>query len=768
MTGSDASASRTVLDQRFDAARQRVAPLWEVVRLTLPSAVIPIAAGVILCALSQGLEALRVIAEGGNVPRCRVPWGPAVSLFVATGIAGLTAWYCARVALYIYKPSTQDTPTGAAKVVPRIWGVIPGLAIATGYAIIAWVPSERDGSSAIVLFAGGIGLSIALYLFFAARRVWLDANRSRSSQSARPVRPRTDAEAAMQPLASDLPRTSRLIFGGIATGSVLLCAWIVWKNGACLAWLTTPGVVMLSVASWVTAITWLLYESRHHNKPFVRWLVVAAIVFAALNINEDHAVRRLDAQPAGGVLRPLPIAAAVSSWMASRPDRARYGHAYPVFIVAAEGGGIRAAMTASLVMGYLTDVCPAFPIHTLAISGVSGGSVGSAAYVAMARRHRSGDIGAVCPRLSDSLPLTGKLADFVAQDFLTPALAEGLYPGILAWFLPFPWTQVDRARALELAFSRGVEETAADSGHGMLFERSFLGNASDPSLGWKTTDSVPALILNTTRVETGQRVLASQIEFGDSGVAGVLSTYDIDPQLDLRLSTAATLSARFPVVSPEGVIAPPVRADSEPAVFRLVDGGYYDNSGLATALALAALVRRDTDAVPVVIRIGYAVAPEQSRAVQWGGRSSIEPWAEALSPVRSLLNARDAHTADQIASLERLAQATTPIDTSTTRAGCPQSCAQPRRHPIHAAEFLLLKDSVPYILGWLISGRAVDAAREALRPPASCDRPTPVHAPADTGKAPRIHADTLNNKEYCAIFGMLNGSAPITVRAKLR
>jgi hypothetical protein len=241
----------------------------------------------------------------------------------------------------------------------------------------------------------------------------------------------------------------------------------------------------------------------------------------------------------------------------------------------------------------------------------------------------------------------------------------------------------------------------------------------------------------------------------------VLSTYDIDPQLDVRMSTAATLSARFPVVSPEGVIAPRVRVDSEPSVFRLVDGGYYDNSGLATALALAALVRRDTDAVPVVIRIGYAVAPEQSRAVQWGGRSSIEPWAEALGPVRSLLNARDAHTADQIASLERLAQATTPIDTSTHRPG-------PRRHPVHAAEFLLLKDSVPYILGWLISGRAVEAAREALRPPVSCERPVVVRRAADTGKAPRIKADTLNDREYCAIFGMLNGSAPVTVRAKLR
>lgn len=51
---------------------------------------------------------------------------------------------------------------------------------------------------------------------------------------------------------------------------------------------------------------------------------------------------------------------------------------------------------------------------------------------------------------------------------------------------------------------------------------------------------------------------------------------------DIRLSTAATMSARFPIISPHGNI----RKDKE-LMDRVVDGGYYENFGALTALELA-------------------------------------------------------------------------------------------------------------------------------------------------------------------------------------
>lgn len=53
---------------------------------------------------------------------------------------------------------------------------------------------------------------------------------------------------------------------------------------------------------------------------------------------------------------------------------------------------------------------------------------------------------------------------------------------------------------------------------------------------------------------------------------------------DIRLSTATTMSARFPIISPHGNI----RNTEKQIVDRVVDGGYYENFGATTALELAA------------------------------------------------------------------------------------------------------------------------------------------------------------------------------------
>src|SRR5581483_917341 len=120
-----------------------------------------------------------------------------------------------------------------------------------------------------------------------------------------------------------------------------------------------------------------------------------------------------------------------------------------------------------------------------------------------------------------------------------------------------------------------------------------------------------------------------------------------------------------------------------------------DNSGLATAMALADLVhRRRPDVVPVILRIGYAVQPTSAAAARWGPSPGWEPWAEALSPVRAVLNARDAHTANQIAALERLRHATAVGDSATAAVPCRSGCQRSRRHPILAAELLLEKGKV--------------------------------------------------------------------------
>src|SRR5262249_47418142 len=62
------------------------------------------------------------------------------------------------------------------------------------------------------------------------------------------------------------------------------------------------------------------------------------------------------------------------------------------------------------------------------------------------------------------------------------------------------------------------------------------------------------------------------------------------PDLQLKLSTAATLSARFPYVTPPGVLYrnAEVKASDDTlkktGALQLIDGGFWDNSGMATAI----------------------------------------------------------------------------------------------------------------------------------------------------------------------------------------
>ncbi len=55
---------------------------------------------------------------------------------------------------------------------------------------------------------------------------------------------------------------------------------------------------------------------------------------------------------------------------------------------------------------------------------------------------------------------------------------------------------------------------------------------------------------------------------------------------DVRLSTAAHNSARFPIISPPGAI----RNREHQIVDRIVDGGYFENYGALSAMELAQAV----------------------------------------------------------------------------------------------------------------------------------------------------------------------------------
>jgi hypothetical protein len=111
---------------------------------------------------------------------------------------------------------------------------------------------------------------------------------------------------------------------------------------------------------------------------------------------------------------------------------------------------------------------------------------------------------------------------------------------------------------------------------------------------------------------------------------GVNAAESASAAIDLRLSTTATMSARFPVISTQGVI----RGLDGNIVDSIVDGGYFENDGLATA----ADVVRELQARglhPLVIQT--VSEPDEVRDTQQAGADQRPPLPK--SGARTLFDA---------------------------------------------------------------------------------------------------------------------------------
>ena len=245
-------------------------------------------------------------------------------------------------------------------------------------------------------------------------------------------------------------------------------------------------------------------------------------------------------------------------------------------IVATAGGGIRAAYWTATVLEKLAgdfETQDGFKEqrglrpYLFAISGVSGGSVGAAAFdAALAERDehtcRAGD--AACPLATK----------FLTADFLAPALANLVFVDAPSSFLP-DFGQSDRGTALEKSFE--------DASGGQL-SRPFLSlfpYKKDPTAKGRAPWR-PILLLNATHEETGKRIITGHVLIERNVFIDSLDALHVLGK-DVRASTAAHNSARFTYVSPAGDLG-----DRHGSV---IDGGYFENYGALSALELARAAR---------------------------------------------------------------------------------------------------------------------------------------------------------------------------------
>jgi len=385
-------------------------------------------------------------------------------------------------------------------------------------------------------------------------------------------------------------------------------------------------LVAISFTILVVGISILQKVGDKNNFSAVIFLICMLVFNGITNLNDNHKFRQI--RPSTDNLKSeLPsLTQSFEEWLNSRPDLDQYlpEKPYPVYIISAQGGGIYAAYHSAITFASLTDEIPDFPQHIFAISGVSGGSLGASVFASLLKNSDG--------RLPGSISYAEQAKNILNQDLLSPLLALGLFPDIFQRFIPFPIHEWDRAKGLEFAFENSWERLKIDN-HKNPFIQSFYQQ-------WKPEDNFPALVLNTTVVETGERLLISPFTFSSNRPVNRTENNSEFPSIlrdtDLRLSTAVGLSARFPYITPVGWYRP----DDDRGRIHLADGGYFDNSGISTALDIGRLLRQidGQDDRFKVIYIALVNAPTSSAKNE---RRDLV-FNEIFSPIRALFRAREA------------------------------------------------------------------------------------------------------------------------------
>ncbi|MBU3029417.1 hypothetical protein [Paracoccus marinaquae] len=264
---------------------------------------------------------------------------------------------------------------------------------------------------------------------------------------------------------------------------------------------------------------------------------------------------------------PAAMADAYPVWLAQRAAEA------PVRLIAAEGGGLFSAYYTALYLAKRADAeGPDFTDSIFAISGVSGGSVGAAAFWAIRASGACED----APRGDDCHQRIARA--ILGRDYLSPVLARLFTTDLADTILPFSsvtdGARLDRARQLELALT-GHSVAAAGDGAMAL--------ARPLAASWTPEARLPALFLNTTRVAAGDRVILSPF----TDLSPDESSGGIDGPA-IEVATAAFMSARFPIVTAAARVA------TGTGIQQIVDGGYFDNSGIETIHDILNIIRPAT------------------------------------------------------------------------------------------------------------------------------------------------------------------------------
>lgn len=415
---------------------------------------------------------------------------------------------------------------------------------------------------------------------------------------------------AIDPRKIEDPTGSHTVWGDI----VIAGLGIAIVGGAALApwWFAAVGPVAATVfilTGWGMILGALMLTlQRTHPVRYLRVLgfrrtpvltivfVMGVITAGAFSVPYIYAVRSVDSVSADSLSGPLTSTVPSSAVGVQQNVDARMFEALgarfrawttqvhncpeetprPLILVAAEGGGARAAYwTVKALETFRASGSDCLDAALFLASGISGGSVGLVVDQLAAEPEK--DVKA----LTGAMPLSVVVTSMFGADQIAG------FTGIRIPGDDGVWT--DRAAHLESAWQHATADGAEGS---PLAEEFDLADRDTPFLMLNSTDAVSGCRISLMQLDVaeyprslsaGEGVSVDDCSRADAGGALTLPFDALWPGCDkhLRWSTASLLSARFPFVTPSGWMPVPGSQECAGPTAQLVDGGYAEGSGLA-------------------------------------------------------------------------------------------------------------------------------------------------------------------------------------------
>jgi hypothetical protein len=338
------------------------------------------------------------------------------------------------------------------------------------------------------------------------------------------------------------------------------------------------------------------------------------------DIDEDNPLLREEARVASSTIKRSEactwVPTSVGSSLAEHIDGASTDAEPPIkldsnrniYLVSAEGGGIRAAYWTAINLAQLDIATDGrFAEEVVSLSGVSGGSLGVATWLAARERH---DLS-----LGERREIIIK---YLGSDFLSSLIGGFLFLDVPRVLLGPVWPSIRR----DQVFERTLADMWKEVGKTDFFARRVR------DLCINGFEKAPAIFFNATDAQTGAYVALAK---GDSRSASSLERTTL---ANATVAQMVHISARFPYLSPPaqvGIDASVLAAEAaerdmrirknagrlteeqENSVKRdieamkksvraqglhsrlwvLVDGGYFDNTGLTPTRDALSMIRSE-------------------------------------------------------------------------------------------------------------------------------------------------------------------------------